>query len=168
MCRVVFIQPQGGGQDVFVHISAVERAGLSTLNEGQQGSGGTGRKRTSVHSRPSRERRQRPTVIARRVKRSVGATYQQASKHSVCRWGLLGRGGEDNSPLGRRHRSDPVVEAISRPRPVPPIGRVSGASRALPLRPGRQPRRSLRRRRPAHRSRLRRRARKAGAPGGTA
>jgi CspA family cold shock protein len=30
-----FIQPQGGGQDVFVHISAVERAGLSTLNEGQ-------------------------------------------------------------------------------------------------------------------------------------
>jgi CspA family cold shock protein len=32
-----FIQPQGGGGgDVFVHISAVERAGLSTLNEGQQ------------------------------------------------------------------------------------------------------------------------------------
>jgi cold shock protein len=31
-----FIQPQDGGKDVFVHISAVERAGLSTLNEGQQ------------------------------------------------------------------------------------------------------------------------------------
>ena len=31
-----FIQPQGGGKDVFVHISAVERTGLSTLNEGQQ------------------------------------------------------------------------------------------------------------------------------------
>jgi CspA family cold shock protein len=30
-----FIQPQGGGQDVFVHISAVERAGISSLNEGQ-------------------------------------------------------------------------------------------------------------------------------------
>jgi CspA family cold shock protein len=30
-----FIQPVGGGKDVFVHISAVERAGLSTLNEGQ-------------------------------------------------------------------------------------------------------------------------------------
>ena len=30
-----FIQPDGGGKDVFVHISAVERAGLSTLNEGQ-------------------------------------------------------------------------------------------------------------------------------------
>jgi len=31
-----FIQPTGGGKDVFVHISAVERAGLSSLNEGQQ------------------------------------------------------------------------------------------------------------------------------------
>ena len=31
-----FIQPEGGGQDVFVHISAVERAGMSTLNEGQK------------------------------------------------------------------------------------------------------------------------------------
>ena len=30
-----FIQPSGGGKDVFVHISAVERAGLSGLNEGQ-------------------------------------------------------------------------------------------------------------------------------------
>jgi CspA family cold shock protein len=32
-----FIQPTGGGggRDVFVHISAVERAGLSSLNEGQ-------------------------------------------------------------------------------------------------------------------------------------
>ena len=30
-----FIQPQSGGKDVFVHISAVERAGLSGLNEGQ-------------------------------------------------------------------------------------------------------------------------------------
>jgi CspA family cold shock protein len=29
-----FIAPQGGGKDVFVHISAVERAGLSSLNEG--------------------------------------------------------------------------------------------------------------------------------------
>ncbi len=31
-----FIQPEEGGADVFVHISAVERAGLSTLREGQR------------------------------------------------------------------------------------------------------------------------------------
>ncbi|HZS83459.1 MAG TPA: cold-shock protein [Stellaceae bacterium] len=31
-----FIQPQAGGKDVFVHISAVERAGMSTLSEGQK------------------------------------------------------------------------------------------------------------------------------------
>ncbi len=31
-----FIQPEGGGKDVFVHISAVERAGLRSLNEGQK------------------------------------------------------------------------------------------------------------------------------------
>ena len=30
-----FIQPADGGDDVFVHISAVERAGMGTLNEGQ-------------------------------------------------------------------------------------------------------------------------------------
>ena len=31
-----FIQPDDGGQDVFVHISAVERAGMGTLHEGQK------------------------------------------------------------------------------------------------------------------------------------
>jgi CspA family cold shock protein len=31
-----FLQPEGSGADVFVHISAVERAGLDTLNEGDR------------------------------------------------------------------------------------------------------------------------------------
>jgi CspA family cold shock protein len=31
-----FIQPESGAQDVFVHVSAVEKAGLDTLREGQR------------------------------------------------------------------------------------------------------------------------------------
>ena len=31
-----FIAPEGGGSDVFVHVSALERAGLQALNEGQR------------------------------------------------------------------------------------------------------------------------------------
>ena len=31
-----FIQPEDGGADVFIHISAVEQAGLATLNDGQK------------------------------------------------------------------------------------------------------------------------------------
>ena len=31
-----FVQPESGGKDVFVHISAVERAGLDTLADGQK------------------------------------------------------------------------------------------------------------------------------------
>jgi len=31
-----FIQPQGGGKDVFVHVTALQAAGISSLNDGQK------------------------------------------------------------------------------------------------------------------------------------
>jgi CspA family cold shock protein len=34
--RFGFLSPDGGGQDVFVHITAVERSGMSNLREGQK------------------------------------------------------------------------------------------------------------------------------------
>jgi CspA family cold shock protein len=43
-----FIQPDDGGKDVFVHISAVERAGLSGLDEGQKVSFDTAEERGKV------------------------------------------------------------------------------------------------------------------------
>ena len=43
-----FIAPEDGAKDVFVHISAVERAGLGTLREGQ---------RVSFEERPGRDGR---------------------------------------------------------------------------------------------------------------
>src|SRR5437588_396776 len=48
-----FIQPDNGDKDVFVHISAVERAGLSTLNEGQKVSFDIVADRRGVISQPS-------------------------------------------------------------------------------------------------------------------
>ena len=49
-----FIQPDNGGKDVFVHISAVERAGLSNLNEGAKVSYEEMENTQRLHSRACR------------------------------------------------------------------------------------------------------------------
>ena len=49
-----FIQPQAGGKDVFVHISAVERAGLTGLNEGRLSNTRKSRTRAKRQQRISR------------------------------------------------------------------------------------------------------------------
>jgi CspA family cold shock protein len=43
-----FIKPDDGGRDVFVHITAVERAGLKSLNEGQRIKKGKGPKAVNL------------------------------------------------------------------------------------------------------------------------
>jgi len=48
-----FIQPDGGGEDVFVHISAVERAGMNDLREGQKKSASHFGCRTSFRLSPA-------------------------------------------------------------------------------------------------------------------
>jgi cold shock protein len=55
-----FIQPEGGGNDVFVHISAVERAGLSGLGRGTEGF-----VRTQGRSQARKDQRRKPACISR-------------------------------------------------------------------------------------------------------
>jgi CspA family cold shock protein len=45
-----FIRPDGGGPDIFVHISDVQRAGLSTLNEGERVSFDIAQDRGKTHA----------------------------------------------------------------------------------------------------------------------
>jgi len=51
-----FIQPEAGGADVFVHISAVQQAGLQQLNDGQ---------RVSFDIEPDRRARHQPSTLKR-------------------------------------------------------------------------------------------------------
>ena len=45
-----FIRPDGGEQDVFVHINDIQRAGLSTLNEGERVSFTIAQDRGKIHA----------------------------------------------------------------------------------------------------------------------
>ena len=80
-----FIQPSGGGgRDVFVHISAVERAGLSSLNEGQaveyeiESNRG---KESAVTSRSGDTlcQRNQPNLPSQNVERVVRAAHSRRS-----------------------------------------------------------------------------------------
>ena len=60
-----FIQPNEGGKDVFVHVSAVERSGLNGLNEGQKA------RRSATRSPPSAAARRPSTSRPRADKASL-------------------------------------------------------------------------------------------------
>src|SRR5208283_4870838 len=67
-----FIQPDSGGADIFVHISAVERAGLSSLNEGQKVScqrrrdfAAAGRSKSAARTQARRPRYRGPSCLSR-------------------------------------------------------------------------------------------------------
>jgi cold shock protein len=76
-----FIQPSGGGdRDVFVHISAVERAGLSSLNEGQPSST---RSRAIAGKSPRSTSRSGDAFCQRNHRRSVVAQLTSLIRKSV-------------------------------------------------------------------------------------
>jgi cold shock protein len=88
-----FIQPSGGGRDVFVHISAVERAGLSLLNEGQ-----------AVQYVCGQPQDQMSVLLTQSAELTASDSVQYRSerkRHYAC---SAHRAGEDNAPRERRRR----------------------------------------------------------------
>ena len=69
-----FIQPDTGGKDVFVHISAVERAGLSGLNDGQK---------VSYDEQSERGQLSCPTCNSVRIEKAIMAPTVSGTKKSV-------------------------------------------------------------------------------------
>ena len=65
-----FIEPEGGSKDVFVHISAVERAGLNDLPDGQK---------VTFDIEPGRDGREAAVVAARNVKKRLFLEYENGS-----------------------------------------------------------------------------------------
>ena len=68
-----FIVQDAGGPDVFVHISAVERAGMRTLNEGQS---------SPSTSRPTAAAARAPRPTYKRPERSLYRTRRQSAPYS--------------------------------------------------------------------------------------
>ena len=82
-----FIQPDDGSKDVFVHISAVERAGMHSLNEGQKISyevwspiEGPASLRRTICAPPDRRRHRRPALNRDRLAGLFRARVQFAAR----------------------------------------------------------------------------------------
>ena len=69
-----FIAPEDGSKDIFVHISAVERAGLGSLREGQ---------RVSFEVRPGRTDEPLPRTLRRRTEARCGVTTRTLVRRSL-------------------------------------------------------------------------------------
>jgi len=127
-----FIEDNGGGKDVFVHISAVERAGLSSLTEGQSISFDVTNERgkdaaTDVLSFPAEDEPARGTTeaswalgdiaiatgVARRQARAAGHSYATELKvlalHGLLH--LMGYDHEDPGDAGRMARIERRLRA---------------------------------------------------------
>ena len=95
-----FIQPEDGGQDVFVHIAAVERSGLSGLNEGDQVSYELEEDRRSGKTSAGNLRvtGQGPAPAARRPARDFGGAPRGG--YDAPRGGGYGGGGTGEAGTG--------------------------------------------------------------------
>jgi len=96
-----FIQPDNGGKDVFVHISAVERAGLSTLNEG---------------ARVSYEEKENRGKTSAEAQKSGASTLREIAAALKARGVATARGGQwhvksvfERPTAGQRPRASPVA-----------------------------------------------------------
>ena len=72
-----FMGNDAGGKDVFVHISAVERAGLSSLNEGREG-------KPRSRGQPRERIRRKPQGRLIVVVRTAGHAGEQALRGLIC------------------------------------------------------------------------------------
>ena len=81
-----FIKPMAGDKDVFVHISAVERAGLSTLNENQ-----VDRIRPRGKSRQDLRGKPQGLLKLRRDRLRIMMAMTPGESRGICFWGTLVR-----------------------------------------------------------------------------